>query len=242
MIQKRKGARTGWQEERRLLADLKKENAKACQRFLTEHGETLYRLAYRLCGDEEQALQWTTDGLAQALLRSGFRQESQELGPWLAGFILRQAMPAPATTHTVDKADAPVAPTPADTRTPPRQGSSGHERRRRRREHTPAPSSSKKTVPAEPSAPAAPLVDWSPLIEAPESRLQLRQRLLASAAHLPAELRSAWVLMDAEGRTMAQAAAVLELNISTVTSRLHRARLALRQALSAPVTPDGETT
>ena len=176
--------RPGWQEERSLLGQLKKEDANALDRFVREHGTKLYRLAFRLSGDEERALQILTTALTTAFKRSAFRAEEDELGTWLTGFVLRQAMAGGGK--------------PTD------------------------------------ASPPATTVDWSPLVENEDSRRQLRTRLQQEARRLPVDLRGAWVLMDAEGRDAVQAGAVLELTPATAASRLHRARLRLRDSLSAP--------
>lgn len=177
--------RPGWQEERSLLSQLKKEDAKALDRFVREHGTKLYRLAFRLCGDEERALQILTTALTTAMRRSAFRAEAEELDSWLAGFVLREAMGGSSP--------------PTDTQPP------------------------------------AMAVDWSPLVENEDSRRQLRTRLQQEARRLPVDLRGAWVLMDACGGDAVQAGAVLDLTPATAASRLHRARLRLRDTLSTPV-------
>lgn len=174
--------RPGWQEERTLLDSLKKEDAKALDRFAREHGTALYRLAFRLSGDEAKSLLILTEALTTALKRSAFRNEEDELGTWLAGFVLRRALAGAAR---------PTAPPPP-----------------------------------------AKTVDWSPLVDNEDSRSRLRARLREEARRLPADLRAAWVLMDAGGRDAVQAGAVLALSPATAASRLHRARLRLRDALS----------
>jgi RNA polymerase sigma-70 factor (ECF subfamily) len=176
--------RPGWQEERSLLSQLKKKDARALDRFVHEHGTKLYRLAFRLSGDEELALQILTTALTTAFKRTAFRAEEEELGAWLVGFVLRQAM------------------------------ARGGKARK--------------------TSPPAATVDWSPLLENEDSRHKLRLRLQEEARRLPADLRGAWVLMDAEGRDAVEAAAVLELTPATAASRLHRARLCLRDTLSVP--------
>jgi DNA-directed RNA polymerase specialized sigma24 family protein len=76
------------------------------------------------------------------------------------------------------------------------------------------------------------VVDWSPLVENEDSRRELRQRLQQEAARLPFDLRSAWVMLDAEGRHLDQSAAAMELDRATALSRLHRARMRLCTALA----------
>jgi RNA polymerase sigma-70 factor (ECF subfamily) len=81
------------------------------------------------------------------------------------------------------------------------------------------------------------LVDWG---GGPEQALldgELRKLLDAAVAALPETLRSVFVLRDIEGLSTAETAAVLDLTESNVKVRLHRARLALRERLSAYFEP-----
>ncbi|MBM4364825.1 MAG: sigma-70 family RNA polymerase sigma factor [Deltaproteobacteria bacterium] len=77
----------------------------------------------------------------------------------------------------------------------------------------------------------------------PEDELE-RRRLAARIAELserlPDSYRAIWTLADVEQLTMEEIAGVLELSIPNVKSRLHRARLALRQLLAGELlTPGG---
>lgn len=220
--------RPGWQDERRLLTGVKNEDEKALDRFTRDHGATLYRLAFRLVGDEERALQILTSALTQALQRSGFRREDQELGPWLAGFILRQAMPVPPRGTASAK--------PADSGDSGRQkrGRGARARQGRRRGGRSSQDKATAAAPAPATGDSSPaqVVDWSPMVENEDSRRELRQRLQQEAARLPFDLRSAWVMLDAEGRHLDQSAAALELDRATALSRLHRARMLLCVALA----------
>jgi RNA polymerase sigma-70 factor, ECF subfamily len=81
------------------------------------------------------------------------------------------------------------------------------------------------------------LVDWG---AAPDQVLlngELRGTLDAAVATLPETLRSVFVLRDIEGLSTAETAAVLDLTETNVKVRLHRARLALRERLSAYFDP-----
>ncbi|RLB97744.1 MAG: hypothetical protein DRH76_04215 [Deltaproteobacteria bacterium] len=219
--------RPGWQEERRLMVEVRAEDEKALERFTRDHGATLYRLAFRLVGDEERALQIMTSALTSAFKRAAFRREEQELGPWLAGFILHQAMPAPARSGRTGAATGGGDAGPGSGR--PGGGREGRGRRGRgRRGGQPQ---EKAAVDRDKSADSPPVVDWSPLVNDEDSRRDLRQRLQLEATRLPFDLRSAWVLLDAEGRDTDQSAAALEVDRATALSRLHRARLHLCTAL-----------
>jgi len=75
--------------------------------------------------------------------------------------------------------------------------------------------------------------DWS---ENPEEILmdaEMRQAMQTAIASLSETLRSVFVLRDVNGLSTAQTADVLGLSEEAVKSRLLRARLALREKLSA---------
>jgi len=79
------------------------------------------------------------------------------------------------------------------------------------------------------AVPEAP--DWS---EAPHSRLdqgELREVLERAVRGLPVEYRAPVILRDVEGLTTKQAAAIMGIREAAFKSRLHRARLAVRQAV-----------
>lgn len=70
------------------------------------------------------------------------------------------------------------------------------------------------------------------------ARAQLLERLATCAMDLPELYHEVWVLADVEQLSMREVADVLGIGVPTVKTRLHRARLALREALCAAV---GET-
>lgn len=81
------------------------------------------------------------------------------------------------------------------------------------------------------------LVDW---VSAPDRILlngELRHVLNAAVETLPEGLRTVFVLRDIEGLSTAETAAVLDLTETNVKVRLHRARLALRERLTAYFAP-----
>ena len=70
----------------------------------------------------------------------------------------------------------------------------------------------------------------------PDDQLQsneFRQFLQEAIADLPETLRVTFLLRDVEGLSTEQTAEVLEINVPAVKTRLHRARLALRRAISS---------
>jgi len=80
---------------------------------------------------------------------------------------------------------------------------------------------------------ARPVADWS---ELPEDRLLSaeRRRVLGQAIEaLPPDYKAVVVLRDIEGLSNQEVAEVLGATVLAVKSRLHRARLALRERLAA---------
>src|SRR5512143_1066614 len=76
-------------------------------------------------------------------------------------------------------------------------------------------------------------VDWSSV---PEDELldeESRRMMNEAVAELPEGLRIVFILRDIEGLSTEETGEALELSESAVKTRLHRARLALREKLSA---------
>ncbi|MFQ5911565.1 MAG: RNA polymerase sigma factor [Nitrospinota bacterium] len=68
----------------------------------------------------------------------------------------------------------------------------------------------------------------------PSRQIQTRQeteRLWQAVDALPENYRAALTLRDVEGRSAAETAEILGISVAAVKSRLHRARLTVRQAL-----------
>jgi RNA polymerase sigma-70 factor, ECF subfamily len=75
--------------------------------------------------------------------------------------------------------------------------------------------------------------DWS---KRPDEQLQsgeLKDHIEAALDQLPEILRLVFLLRDVEGLSTEETAEVLSVSVPTVKTRLHRARLALRQAITA---------
>jgi RNA polymerase sigma-70 factor, ECF subfamily len=84
----------------------------------------------------------------------------------------------------------------------------------------------------EDGAHAAPIDDWSAKVDDPSHRTELRRALNAALDALSGRDRTAVVLRDVEGFSMAEVAATLGLSVANAKSRVHRARLFLRQRLA----------
>jgi RNA polymerase sigma-70 factor, ECF subfamily len=77
------------------------------------------------------------------------------------------------------------------------------------------------------------LMDWTALPEVETLRAEEREVVQDAIAHLPPLLRGAFVLRDIEGLSTVECAEVQGITESACKARLHRARLALRELLSA---------
>jgi len=75
------------------------------------------------------------------------------------------------------------------------------------------------------------IADWSALPDAQAINVQLGQILRAAIEELPEIYRAVIILRDLEELSTQETAEVLEVSEETVKTRLHRARLAVRQKL-----------
>jgi RNA polymerase sigma-70 factor, ECF subfamily len=99
--------------------------------------------------------------------------------------------------------------------------------RKRRDDHVSLEQSQSPQRDAEPMA----IPDWSqqPLEELLDA--ETREVMEEGLRRLPEELRTVFILRDEEGHSNAEVAEMLELTVAAVKSRLHRARIALRDRL-----------
>ena len=81
------------------------------------------------------------------------------------------------------------------------------------------------------------------LNESPQARSEqgeLRDRLEQAIRSLPLDYRAPLVLRDVEGLSTAEAAAIMELGEVAFKSRLHRARLAVRESIDQYLVEAGD--
>ncbi len=76
------------------------------------------------------------------------------------------------------------------------------------------------------------LVDWSATPEEMLLTHETRAQMEEALARLPETLRAVFVLRDIEGLNVEETARVLDISQANVKTRLHRARLALREVLA----------
>ncbi|MGB9605890.1 MAG: sigma-70 family RNA polymerase sigma factor, partial [Bryobacteraceae bacterium] len=75
------------------------------------------------------------------------------------------------------------------------------------------------------------LADWSALPEVQALRAELQRVVRQAIEELPEIYKTVLLLRDIEGLSTAETAEVLEVSDEVVKTRLHRARLAIRQKL-----------
>ena len=99
--------------------------------------------------------------------------------------------------------------------------------RKRRDDHLSLEQSQSAQRDAEPLA----IPDWSqqPLEELLDA--ETRQVMEEGLRRLPEDLRTVFILRDEDGHSNAEVAELLDLSVAAVKSRLHRARIALRDRL-----------
>src|SRR2546425_2332120 len=88
---------------------------------------------------------------------------------------------------------------------------------------------------------AASIVDWSPTVDDPSRQADLRLALTAAMDELPEGYRAAVVLRDIEEFSIAEVAEMLGLSVANAKSRVHRARLFLRQRLAVSLATSQES-
>lgn len=76
------------------------------------------------------------------------------------------------------------------------------------------------------------IVDWNITPEEAVLNDEVRAQMDAAVAALPESLRAVFVLRDIEGLSVQETADVLGISVPNVKTRLHRARLMLRESLS----------
>lgn len=76
------------------------------------------------------------------------------------------------------------------------------------------------------------VIDWSQDVAQAAVRAEVQRRLEDGITRLPDDLRVTLVLRDVEGLSTSETASTLDISEAAVKSRLHRARVLLRQHLA----------
>jgi RNA polymerase sigma-70 factor (ECF subfamily) len=203
--------RPGLRQERGLLMDLKKGKAEAFDTFFEQHAAPLLRLATALAARPGPAAGIVEAAFRKALIRSAAWPEAQSLGAWLSAMVVEEG-----NRHLRDTAGK-------SPERPPRE---------RRRRGGPRRERSRSKGPPEKPLPLRPVLDWSAAAGEEPLRTRLRELAAGAGPRLPELLRASWALVDGAGLSARQAGEVLCLSPAMVSSRVHRARLVIREDLA----------
>ncbi len=171
--------------------------------LVRRHRDRLWAVALRTTGDREEAADGLQDGVVSAYRRAASFRGDAAVTTWLHRVVVNACLDRMRATR-VRRSE----PLPEDL-----AEYSGHSQRQ-------APGS---------------LVAGGTPPEDPQDAAQAGERrdaVLAALATLPPEQRAALVLVDLEGFSVAETAAILECRPGTVKSRCSRGRAALRPLLS----------
>jgi RNA polymerase sigma-70 factor (ECF subfamily) len=93
----------------------------------------------------------------------------------------------------------------------------------------------KEMTVGEDAQPEKPATDWTQSPVASAMNSELGEKIKAAIDDLSDDLKTAVVLRDVQGLSNEEAAATLDVSVSALKARLHRGRVALRQALTSYV-------
>jgi RNA polymerase sigma-70 factor (ECF subfamily) len=182
--------------DRELVARIKQGDLSACAECVNLHSDGIYRLAYRLMGNENDAEDVVQETFLNAFKAIDRFDGRSSLGTWLfriaynaALMRLRRKQPL---FVSVDK---------------------------------PLETSEGDMIPRQ-------LMDWCCLPEAEFVTDEARAEIGTAVSALPERLKVVFVLRELEGHSTAETAEILEISPEAVKTRLHRARLWLRERLS----------
>jgi RNA polymerase sigma-70 factor (ECF subfamily) len=190
-----------------LVRRLRQGDTAALETLMARHTDRVYRLARGITGSTADAEEVTQDVFLTLFRKAHTFEERAALGSWIYRITVNAALIK-------------------------RRGRGGH-----------AEVSLESLLPAflpdghRAGEPAVLRTDWS---QTPESTLlakETREILQRSIQALPDRYRTVVLLRDVDGLTNEQVAEVLEEGVPAVKSRLHRARMVLREALTRHLSP-----
>lgn len=179
-----------------LLDALRRGDRQAFAAVIDRCGDTVYHVAYRLLGSQEEAEDILQETFLQAFRHlKDFRGEAR-LCTWLYRIAYNLAlMRLRRKEPEMISIDQPIL------------------------------LENDEEIPRE-------LFDWCCLPEEELLRAELRSVLDEAIRNLPASLRTVFLLRDVEGLSTEEVAEILGISTDAVKTRLHRARLQLRERLS----------
>ncbi len=182
-------------DEKDMIERLRGGDKTACGQCVEMHAQGLYRLAYRLMGDEAEAEDVVQETFLNAFKsidafewRSGLKTWLYRIATNAAFMRLRRKTPLSVSVDLPEEDGA-------------------------------------TTMPAQ-------LFDWCCLPEHDFATSEAKTELEAAIRELPEKLRAVFVLRELEGLSGEETAQALGVSLDNVKTRLHRARLWLRERLA----------
>jgi RNA polymerase sigma-70 factor (ECF subfamily) len=185
-----------------LVARARARDLSAFETLVERHEERLYRVAMRLLRNENDAQEVLQDALVSAWQNLDSFAGRAQFGSWIYRVTVNAALMLL--------------------------------RSRRRRPTVSVEEMTPAALDAAVSASASHLGSTSDWSKRPDEQLQsgeLKQHVEVAVDTLPEGLRLVFVLRDVEGLSTEETADVLGISVPNVKTRLHRARLALREAI-----------
>ena len=194
--------RPGEPPDTELVLRAQKGDAQAFAQLVSRHQRQLYRLAFRMTQSEADAQEILQEAFLNAFQKlPNFRGEAQ-FSSWLYRIAANSALM--------------------------------RLRRKRRAPDTLPDEPLELTGPkfsAEGTFEAAPYSDWSQRADEKLLSSELGKAIDVAVKDLPDDYRTVFLLKDVDGLSNEEIADALDLTVPAVKSRLHRARLALREKL-----------
>jgi RNA polymerase sigma-70 factor (ECF subfamily) len=171
-------------EQRQLIARVLQGDAAAEREMYEAHVDRVYRLAYRMTGDETMAEDYTQETFIRAFDRLGSFEGRSALSTWIQAITVSVVLSGLRKVKRLRNREAELDEVTA------RAGAVG------------------------------------------STDVELKIRLHQAIDTLPDDLRMTFVMYDVEGFKHQEIAAVFDVPVGTVKSRLSRARQALRDELT----------
>jgi RNA polymerase sigma-70 factor (ECF subfamily) len=181
-----------------LVGALKQREPAAFEWLVTQHGTMLYRVAWRLMGQREEAEEVVQEALLKVYQKIHTFDGASALTTWLYRIVVNTALM--------------------------------RLRAKRRQPEALLEAGGARSAEAENQGREA--ADWALPPEEVLLRREALKALQQGIANLPALYKAVYVLAEIEGLSYLEVGRILDQRPATVKSRLHRARLFLREVLA----------
>jgi len=176
---------------------------RAFEQLVERHQDRIYRLALRMTGNQSDAQEVVQEALLSAWKNLSKFEGKAQFGSWLYRIAANAALMLLRSRRR--RPQVSMEDIPGDIVEDPNQNTLNR------------PGASD---------------DWSKRPDEQFQSTELRKQIEAAVESLPSGAREVFVVRDLEGLSTEETAELLGLSVPAVKTRLHRARLALRSAIS----------